>query len=161
MAPESELVMAVTGESRWEVVEALAQMERAGFTHEGVSVLGPYADPVRAALPRETYRAIHRSIAEALAAAAAPAAPVPNTVTYRITGTKSLLDLVTVIYTDGQGALQTDVNVALPWAKTVTLNPGVTLSSVTATSVTDIAEPKAQLRDCRNRSTSKNHPSDL
>ncbi|OKH80719.1 hypothetical protein EB75_20215 [Mycobacterium sp. ST-F2] len=69
-------------------------------------------------------------------AAAAPAAPAPNTVTYRITGTKSLLDLVTVIYTDGQGALQTDVNVSLPWAKTVTLNPGVTLSSVTATSVT-------------------------
>lgn len=68
--------------------------------------------------------------------AAVPAAPVPNTVTYRITGNKSLLDLVTVIYTDGQGALQTDVNVALPWAKTVTLNPGVTLSSVTATSVT-------------------------
>ena len=69
-------------------------------------------------------------------AAAAPVAPAPNTVTYRITGTKSLLDLVTVIYTDGQGALQTDVNVSLPWAKTVTLNPGVTLSSVTATSVT-------------------------
>jgi hypothetical protein len=68
--------------------------------------------------------------------AAVPAAPLPNTVTYRITGNKSLLDLVTVIYTDGQGALQTDVNVALPWAKTVTLNPGVTLSSVTATSVT-------------------------
>ncbi|MBN9635843.1 MAG: hypothetical protein J0H22_11715 [Actinobacteria bacterium] len=70
------------------------------------------------------------------AAPAAPAAPIPNTVTYRVTGNKSLLDLVTVIYTDGQGALQTDVNVALPWAKTVTLNPGVTLSSVTATSVT-------------------------
>lgn len=68
--------------------------------------------------------------------AAVPAAPVPNTVTYRITGNKSLLDLVTVIYTDGQGALQTDVNVSLPWAKTVTLNPGVSLSSVTATSVT-------------------------
>ncbi|MCX8562534.1 hypothetical protein OS122_16725 [Mycolicibacterium mucogenicum] len=68
--------------------------------------------------------------------AAVPAAPVPNTVTYRVAGNKSLLDLVTVIYTDGQGALQTDVNVALPWAKTVTLNPGVTLSSVTATSVT-------------------------
>lgn len=51
------------------------------------------------------------------AAPPAPPAPVPNTVTYRVTGTKSLLDLVTVIYTDGQGALQTDVNVALPWAK--------------------------------------------
>ena len=34
-----------------------------------------------------------------------------------------------------QGALQTDVNVALPWAKTVVLDPGVELRSVTATSV--------------------------
>jgi hypothetical protein len=42
---------------------------------------------------------------------------------------------VTVIYTDAQGALQTDVNVALPWNKTVVLDPGVTLGSVTATSV--------------------------
>lgn len=67
---------------------------------------------------------------------AAPVAPAANTVTYRITGNRPLLDLVTVIYTDGQGALQTDVNVALPWARTVTLNPGVALSSVTATSVT-------------------------
>ena len=41
-----------------------------------------------------------------------------------------------VLREDGQGALQTDVNVSLPWAKTVTLNPGVSLSSVTATSVT-------------------------
>jgi len=53
-----------------------------------------------------------------------------------VTGNRNLLDLVTVIYTDSQGALQTDVNVALPWAKTVVLDPGVTLSSVTATSVT-------------------------
>ena len=52
-----------------------------------------------------------------------------------MTGNRSLIDLVTVIYTDAQGALQTDVNVALPWAKTVVLDPGVTLSSVTATSV--------------------------
>ena len=53
-----------------------------------------------------------------------------------MTGNRNLIDLVTVIYTDAQGALQTDVNVALPWAKTVVLDPGVTLSSVTATSVT-------------------------
>ena len=66
----------------------------------------------------------------------APApAPAPNTITYRVTGNRNLIDLVTVIYTDSQGALQTDVNVALPWAKTVVLDPGVTLSSVTATSV--------------------------
>jgi hypothetical protein len=65
---------------------------------------------------------------------AAPA-PAPNTITYRVTGNRNLIDLVTVIYTDAQGALQTDVNVALPWVKTVVLDPGVTLSSVTATSV--------------------------
>lgn len=75
----------------------------------------------------------------------APVAPAPpaamdpaaaaQTVTYRVTGNRQLIDLVTIIYTDQQGALQTDVNVALPWVKTVTLNPGVTLSSVTATSV--------------------------
>jgi hypothetical protein len=68
-------------------------------------------------------------------AAPPPAAGVPGTVTYRITGNRSLIDLVTVIYTDAQGALQTDVNVALPWTKTMVLNPGVSLSSVTATSV--------------------------
>ena len=64
-----------------------------------------------------------------------PASAAPGTVTYRITGNRPLLDLVTVIYTDAQGALQTDVNAALPWSKTVVLNPGVTLSSVTATSM--------------------------
>lgn len=67
--------------------------------------------------------------------AAPPPAAAPGTVTYRVTGDRALLDLVTVIYTDQQGALQTEVNVALPWSKTVVLDPGVTLSSVTATSV--------------------------
>lgn len=70
------------------------------------------------------------------AEAAPPAAAVsPNTITYRVTGNRQLIDLVTIVYTDAQGALQTDINVALPWAKTVVLNPGVTLKSVTATSV--------------------------
>lgn len=64
------------------------------------------------------------------------AAPAPNAITYQVTGTRQLLDLVTVVYTDGQGALQTDFNVALPWVRTVTLNPGVELKSVTATSLT-------------------------
>ena len=63
------------------------------------------------------------------------AAPPPRTITYTVTGNRQLIDLVTVIYTDQQGALQTDVNVALPWSKTVVLDPGVELSSVTATSV--------------------------
>ncbi|MGE2736366.1 hypothetical protein [Mycolicibacterium vaccae] len=68
-------------------------------------------------------------------AAPPPAPAVPGAITYRITGNRALLDLVTVIYTDQQGALQTEMNVALPWSKTVVLDPGVTLSSVTATSV--------------------------
>ncbi|MGV0837507.1 MmpS family transport accessory protein [Mycolicibacterium thermoresistibile] len=68
-------------------------------------------------------------------ASAAPPPPAPRTVTYRVTGERPLLDLVTVIYTDAQGALQTEVNVALPWSKTIELNPGVELTSVTATSV--------------------------
>jgi len=53
-----------------------------------------------------------------------------------VTGTRSLIDLVTVVYTDAQGALQTEFNVALPWTRTVTLDPGVELKSVTATSLT-------------------------
>ena len=64
-----------------------------------------------------------------------PPAPSPRTITYRVTGNRQLIDLVTVIYTDQQGALQTDLNVALPWSKTVVLDPGVELKSVTATSV--------------------------
>jgi hypothetical protein len=70
----------------------------------------------------------------------APAAPAvaatdPRTITYQVTGTRQFLDMITVIYTDQQGALQTELNVALPWTKTVVLDPGVTLSSVTATSL--------------------------
>lgn len=67
--------------------------------------------------------------------AAPPPAADPRTITYQVTGNRQLLDLVTIIYTDHQGALQTEVNVALPWTKQVVLDPGVDLSSVTATSV--------------------------
>jgi hypothetical protein len=69
------------------------------------------------------------------ATAPAVAAPDPRTVTYQVTGTRQLLDMITVIYTDQQGALQTELNVALPWTKTVVLDPGVTLTSVTGTSL--------------------------
>jgi hypothetical protein len=100
----------------------------------------PSAPPPVASLPRETVTTVTPTASappsDAPTAAAPTPAAAPNTITYRVTGQRSLLDLVTVIYTDSQGALQTDVNVALPWAKTVVLDPGVTLSSVTATSVT-------------------------
>jgi hypothetical protein len=98
----------------------------------------PSTLPPAASLPRETVTTVTPSASAPPTAAptVAATAPAPNTITYRVTGNRNLIDLVTVIYTDAQGALQTDVNVALPWAKTVVLDPGVTLSSVTATSVT-------------------------
>jgi hypothetical protein len=98
----------------------------------------PSALPPAASLPPETMTTVTPSASAPPTAAptSAATAPAPNTITYRVTGNRNLIDLVTVIYTDAQGALQTDVNVALPWAKTVVLDPGVTLSSVTATSVT-------------------------
>ena len=71
--------------------------------------------------------------------AAVPSTPpdvAARTFVYRVTGTKGLLDLVTVVYTDAQGAPQTDFNVSLPWSRTVLLNPGVGLRSVVATSLT-------------------------
>ena len=99
--------------------------------------------PPVASLPAETVTTVSPTPSATAAPPAAPApAPAPDpsaapgTITYAVTGTRSLLDLVTVIYTDAQGALQTDVNVALPWHKTIVLDPGVTLTSVTATSVT-------------------------
>jgi hypothetical protein len=59
----------------------------------------------------------------------------PRTVFYSVSGTKQLLDLVTVVYTDASGYPQTEFNVALPWSKAVVLNPGVTTQSVVATSI--------------------------
>ena len=71
--------------------------------------------------------------------AAAPSVPPDvseRTFVYRVTGTKGLLDLVTIVYTDAQGAPRTDFNVSLPWSRTVVMNPGVELRSVVATSLT-------------------------
>ncbi len=71
-----------------------------------------------------------------------PLAAVPppdvsqRTFTYRVTGTKGLLDIVSIVYTDAQGAPQTDFNVSLPWSRTVVLNPGTEIRSVVATSLT-------------------------
>ena len=97
----------------------------------------PSAPPPAAPLPPETVTTVTptASAPPSDTPTAAATAPAPNTITYRVTGNRNLIDLVTVIYTDAQGALQTDINVALPWSKTVVLDPGVQLSSVTATSV--------------------------
>ncbi len=59
----------------------------------------------------------------------------PRTVVYSVTGTKQLLDLVNIVYTDARGFPVTDFNVALPWTKMVVLNPGVQTESVVATSI--------------------------
>jgi Mycobacterium membrane protein len=59
----------------------------------------------------------------------------PSTVLYSVTGTKQLLDLVNIVYTDARGYPQTEFNVSLPWSKVVVLNPGVTTQSVVATSI--------------------------
>ncbi len=96
--------------------------------------------PSATALPPETITSVTPTPTAAAPStepteAAPPPAADPRTVTYTVTGNRQLFDLVTIIYTDQQGALQTDVNVALPWTKQVTLDPGVQLSSVTATSV--------------------------
>jgi hypothetical protein len=98
----------------------------------------PSAPPPAAPLPPETVTTLTPTASAPPSDAPTPAAtaPAPNTITYRVTGNRNLIDLVTVIYTDAQGALQTDINVALPWSKTVVLDQGVQLSSVTATSVT-------------------------
>ena len=96
--------------------------------------------PSATALPRETITSVSPTPTAAAPStvpteAAPPPAADPRTVTYQVTGSRQFLDLVTVIYTDQQGALRTDVNVALPWTKQIVLDPGVELSSVTATSV--------------------------
>ena len=84
----------------------------------------PPPPPVAVAAPGDRHHRRpdrRRPTADAAAPAPADGAPVaagsPRTVTYQVTGTRQLLDLVTVIYTDQQGALQTDVNVALPWTQ--------------------------------------------
>jgi hypothetical protein len=59
----------------------------------------------------------------------------PRTVVYSVTGTKQLLDLVNIVYTDARGYPQTEFNVSLPWSKMIVLNPGVQTQSVIATSL--------------------------
>ena len=69
-------------------------------------------------------------------AAVPPPDVMQRTFTYRVTGTKGLLDIVTIVYTDSQGAPQTDFNVSLPWSRTLVMNPGTEIRSVVATSLT-------------------------
>lgn len=100
------------------------------------------ATPAPGGLPAETVVTVPPSVSAhqnpdtpAVAEPADPATAPERTITYTVTGDRQLFDLVTVIYTDEQGFPRTDINVALPWTRTVVLNPGVDLKSVTATSV--------------------------
>lgn len=68
------------------------------------------------------------------AAAPPPVALNPRTLVYSVTGTKQLLDLVNVVYTDARGYQHSEFNVSLPWTKVIVLNPGVQTVSVVATS---------------------------
>ena len=113
-------------------------------TPRTVIATAPPADPTAAAeLPPETVVTVTTTAAADAHPPAVPppvpapeAAPPDQTITYTVTGTRQLFDLVSVIYTDEQGFPRTDVNVALPWSRTITLNPGVQTKSVTATSLT-------------------------
>lgn len=60
----------------------------------------------------------------------------PRTVIYSVSGSKQLIDLVNIVYTDARGFPVTEFNVTLPWTKAVVLNPGVETESVVATSLT-------------------------
>ncbi len=86
--------------------------------------------------PPETVSTVTPPSAAPSPTALAPAATLdPRTVVYSVTGTKQLLDLVSVVYTDARGYPQTEFNVALPWSKVIVLNPGVQNLSVVATSI--------------------------
>ncbi len=102
-----------------------------------IATVPPTESPT-ATLPPETVVTITTPAPETVPPVPDPpvaAVPAPNTITYTVTGTRQLLDLITIIYTNEQGFLQTDFNVALPWTKTVVLDPGVETKSLTATSL--------------------------
>jgi len=89
-------------------------------------------------LPVETFsRVTTPNAAPAVAppGAAAPAPPLnPRTVFYSVAGSKQMLDLVNVTYTDARGYTATDFNVSLPWSRVIVLNPDVQSVSVVASS---------------------------
>jgi hypothetical protein len=96
---------------------------------ETVTTVAPPPSASPSPLPAQTPTALPPP-----AAAPPPVALNPRTVVYTVTGTKQLLDLVNVAYTDARGYPQTEFNVSLPWSKVIVLNPGVQTVSVVATS---------------------------
>jgi hypothetical protein len=105
-----------------------------------IATVPPSASATQTPLPPETVVTVTTSPSAVAAPPPAPAPPADaepatRTITYTVTGSRQLFDLISVIYTDEQGFPHPEVNVALPWSKTVVLNPGVSIESVTATSV--------------------------
>jgi Mycobacterium membrane protein len=109
---------------------------RAPQSPETVTTLAP---PVIAAPPGPITAAPLPTYLPPRALAPTPQPPTaalsPRTVFYSVAGTKQLLDLVNIVYTDAQGFPKTEFNVSLPWTKMVVLNPGVTTQSVIAQSI--------------------------
>lgn len=105
----------------------------------------PTALPPSGTVPRETVTTVTPPPSALPTTAPSPTVPPappsalpalnPRTVVYRVTGTKQLLDFVSIVYTDAQGLPHTDFNVALPWSKVIVLRPDVALASVIATSL--------------------------
>lgn len=99
---------------------------------ETVTTVPPRSAPTNTLPPQ--------ALAPTATAAPAPAVPPPTaainprTVVYTVTGSKQLLDLVNIVYTDARGYPQTEFNVSLPWSRMIVLNPGVQTVSVVATS---------------------------
>jgi hypothetical protein len=103
--------------------------------------------PSPSQLPSETFTTVPPRTSPGLAPPRMPtAAPPPTalppsaalnprTIVYSVTGTKQILDLVNIVYTDERGFPVTEFNVSLPWTKMVVLNPGVQTESVIATSL--------------------------
>jgi hypothetical protein len=92
--------------------------------------------PAKPQPPPETVTTVAPPSAAPSPTALPPAATLdPRTVVYSVNGTKQLLDLVSIVYTDARGLPQTEFNVALPWSKMIVLNPGVQNVSVVATSI--------------------------
>ena len=86
-------------------------------------------------LPPETVTSVSpSSTSETPTSEVAP--PVDSrTIVYTVTGNHRIGDLVTVTYTDEHGALRTDLDVTLPWSRTVVLDPNTEIGSVTALSL--------------------------
>ncbi|MDD4866802.1 MAG: MmpS family transport accessory protein [Mycobacterium sp.] len=132
VAPGPRPVTSAPSATRTITAPSPSSPPRGGLPPETVTTVAPSSrTPTAAPLPTPT----ETPTAAPPAVAAPPTTALnPRTVVYSVTGTKQLLDLVNVVYTDARGYPQTEFNVSLPWSKVIVLNPGVGTGSVIATS---------------------------